>query len=136
MRAMALGGVLLSVTAFMPIQASAREPTTVTDDCYHVDVRPRSIMFACADGGYYVTHLDWLRWRGRRADGVGLFHRNDCIPNCAGGTFHNRRGTISLRHRLWCPDVGRYVYRRALITYRRPLAGRTRTRFRLFCPLG
>lgn len=133
---MRIVAVVVVLAVLVPAPAGAREPTTVADDCYHVDVRPRSILFACADGGYYVTHLDWRRWRARRADGLGLFHQNDCTPNCAGGTFHNRRGTISLRHRLWCPDVGRYVYRRAVITYRRPLLGRAHTRFRLFCPLG
>jgi hypothetical protein len=106
----------------------------LTNDCVHVRVRPRRIMFACADGNYFVKRLEWSRWRMWRAVGRGVFYLNDCDPNCAEGTFHHRWGKITLRRRLWCPDVGKYVFRRARVVYDRPLLGQTTDRIRLFCP--
>jgi hypothetical protein len=126
----------MALAALTPAPAGAVGRTYVTDDCFHVRVRPRSIMFACADGGYYVDHLRWSRWRVQRAAGNGLFHQNDCVPNCAGGSFHHREGTITLMGRLRCPDIDRFVFARAVVVYDRPLLGRKTTRFRLFCPLG
>jgi hypothetical protein len=134
MRSVALVGVVVTLIGLAPAPSSAASRTYVTNDCRHIRVRPRSIMFACADAGFYVTRLDWQRWLVHRAAGDGVFHRNDCLPDCADGTFRTRHGTIRLRHRLWCPDVGSYVFRRATIVYRHPLLGRSRTAFRLSCP--
>ena len=92
-------------------------------------------MFACADGGYFVTSLEWTGWHRFRATGRGLFHQNDCRPSCAEGTFHSRRGRITMSRRQWCAGVHRYVFRRARVVYVRPLLGRVRTNFRLSCPL-
>jgi hypothetical protein len=135
MRKSVLATVVVSAVALGPVQVRAGEPTFTVFDCRHVGIRPDRIMFACADGGYYVTHLAWMGWHRFRATGRGLFHQNDCRPSCAGGTFHSRLGRITLRRRLWCPEVHRYVYRRAAVVYVRSLLGRIRTSFRLFCPL-
>jgi hypothetical protein len=98
-------------------------------------MEPEHIMFACGDGNFYVNHLHWNSWQRLRATARGVFHFNDCTPDCADGTFHTRRGTLVLRYRLWCPKVGRYVFRRAKVTYDRPWRGMRRESFRLFCPL-
>jgi hypothetical protein len=130
-----LAGVVAVAIALAPFQAQAGERTFAVSDCRHVEIRPGRIMFACADGGYYVTSLEWQRWQLFRAAGQGLFHQNDCLPSCVEGTFHARRGRITLRRRMWCPDANRYVFRHATVVYDRPLLGQEGTSFRLFCPL-
>lgn len=123
--AFAIGGMA-------PVQAGDR--TFVTHDCVSVRVQPTGIMFACADGGFFVKRLDWRKWRTFRAVGHGVFHENDCDPSCADGTFRTRKGRIVLVRRQWCDNVGKYVFRRARITYVRPLLGKERQSVRLSCP--
>ena len=61
-----------------PNTAVARPRTYVTSDCAHARIRPDSIMFTCADGGYFVRQLEWSTWRVRTAIARGVYHRNDC----------------------------------------------------------
>jgi hypothetical protein len=51
-------------------------------------IRPRTIVFACADHNFYVDRLHWLSWTARSASGIGVGHQNDCTPYCAAGHFH------------------------------------------------
>ena len=116
--------------------ASARNHrTAITDDCLNVAVRPSSIVFACADGGFLVRHLDWTAWLQNHATARGVFHQNDCHPSCAEGHLHTRGGELRVHGRRWCPDIERYVFRRALIRFDAPLLGRQGMRFGLSCPL-
>jgi hypothetical protein len=108
--------------------------TAVTYNCHRVEVRPRWIVFACTDGGFFVRHLVWSRWHPFRAVAMGEFYKNDCDPSCAGGEFHTREGILRLRGRMWCDAVNRYVFERAVVRFERPLLGREGLRFRLFCP--
>jgi hypothetical protein len=117
-----------------PEEAIARPRTYVTHNCQGVKTRPRSILFACADGGYYVKRLRWRSWRTWRAVGRGAFHFNDCDLTCVDGTFHKRKGRLILRRRLWCPSISKYVFKRAEIRYRRPWQGDRRYSWRLSCP--
>lgn len=127
---------LLSIGVMLvPTLAVARRPTHVTHNCTKAKIKPRRILFACADGGYYVTRLAWKAWYRRRAVARGVFHLNDCDPSCAEGTFHKRRGRLVLRRRLWCPEIDKFVFKRARVRYKRTLNGRKRESFRLFCPL-
>lgn len=57
-------------------------------------VRPASIVIACADGNFYVDHLRWTTWGPRSAVGKGIAQRNDCTPNCAAGHFHSSAMTV------------------------------------------
>jgi len=57
--------------------------------CAHKpQVRPASIVIACADANFYVDHLHWKSWGPKAAVALGQGHRNDCKPNCAAGHFH------------------------------------------------
>jgi hypothetical protein len=51
-------------------------------------IRPHSIVFACADGNFYVNSLRWSSWTTDSATAVGIGHQNDCTPYCAAGHFH------------------------------------------------
>lgn len=129
--------ITLAVAWALPLlpAAGASRRTAVTHDCLHVAVKPRRIIFACGDGNYWANQLRWRRWRLHRAVGAGVFHQNDCKPSCAEGSFHSAEGTLVLEDRLWCPDVHRYVFRRAHVRYDGALLGKRRTSFRLYCPL-
>jgi hypothetical protein len=118
-----------------PPVAEARRPTYVSHDCKQVKIKPRSILFACADGGYFVKRLRWRSWWRSQAVGRGVFHFNDCEPSCAEGTFHKRRGRLILHRRRWCKNVEKFVFKRAKIRYRRPWRGTRRYSWRLGCPL-
>ena len=129
--------VVAAVTAAMPTaEAAPGGRTFVSHDCRHATIAPRQIMFACGDGGFYLTQGDWTTWHRYRAVGTALFHLNDCTPSCAGGTFHTMRGSIVLDRRERCPDARRHhhVFTRAVITFAEPLLGRDRERAKLFCP--
>jgi hypothetical protein len=115
--------------------AAAAPRTYVSHNCTGVKIRPASIMFACADGGFFMTEGDWSTWHRWRATGHGLFHQNDCDPSCAGGTFHTARGRIVLFHRMFCSGIDTYVFGRVRIRFHGTLLGREIVRDRLFCPL-
>lgn len=77
-----------------------------------------------------------LRRRVRTAVGTGVFHVNDCDPFCAEGTFHHRKGRLTLRDRVWCSDVGEHFFKKARVRYCRPLLGEDTVRWPLVgCPL-
>jgi hypothetical protein len=117
------------------VQAVGSDKTYVSHNCTGMKIKPRRILFACGDGNFYVTKLNWGSWHKRRAVGYGKFHQNDCDPSCAEGEFHTRKGRLVLRGRMYCPDKDKYSYARAKIRYRKRLLGKKRESFKLFCPL-
>ena len=48
------------------------------------------------DGSGYVKNLTWSGWGNAQAVGVGVLEVDDCIPNCAQGTFTGHPATITL----------------------------------------
>ena len=124
----------LVAVLLVPTAAGGGHPTFVSHNCTGVKVEPKKIMFACADGGFYVNHLEWKFWHRDRARATGIYHMNDCNPSCAGGTFHKRTGHIVLRDPERCPEIDKKVFTRATIVYDRPWRGETRERRQLFCP--
>lgn len=130
--------VVLTIVALLPFLAVAGSAASArrsyAPSCKRPRIRPTNVVFACADHGYYATHLSWSIWHLQHATGEGLFHQNDCDPNCAGGTFQNSRGRIVLRRRTWCGGFNRFVFTRVTVVYRRPLLGRRRTSFKMPLP--
>ena len=61
------------------------------------EVKPRTIVLACADHGLGVMHLHWARWTCHRAAGRGIFWENLCKPNCAEGHIEKMRARVTLR---------------------------------------
>ena len=125
---------VLVAALLAPTASSGGHPTFVSHNCTGVKVMPGQSMFACADGGFYVKHLEWSKWHRDRARARGTYHMNDCKPSCAGGTFHTRPGTLILRRPEMCPDIDKKVFTRATVIYDKPWRGETRERLKLFCP--
>jgi hypothetical protein len=80
-------------------------PLRALPDCLgHAQVRPKQVVFACADGNFYVDRLDWVGWGGARAVGLGTVHLNDCEPYCAAGHFHTYSAVLIASGSQRCPD--------------------------------
>jgi hypothetical protein len=127
--------VVAAASATPLVVASAMLPTSVTYNCTDVKVRPRSIVFTCADGNFYVKRATWRGWHRYRAVGRGVVHRNDCNPSCAGGAFHTAHARLVLHDPIRCTGVRESVFGRVRITYDGQLLGRHRDRWRLGCPI-
>jgi hypothetical protein len=128
--------LLLSLGTAAPTEASGSR--TYVAKCTHVAYKPHSILFACGDGGFYVRRLNWRHWSSGWAVASGVFHANDCKPDCAGGTFHRRRGILLLTRRLSCPSTGKVVFRHVTIRYNVPQKGSFHwghPDFEEFCPM-
>jgi hypothetical protein len=68
---------------------AAAAPQYVVINCMNkAQVRPGTIVLACADDGMGLTHLHWTSWTPELASAYGTEWQNDCKPNCAEGHFH------------------------------------------------
>jgi hypothetical protein len=85
------------------VVALAVAAAVVWTGCSHKpEVRPASIVVACADANFYVNHIHWKSWGSASAVGTGTAHRNDCTPNCAAGHFHSSTVTVRLSKVVTC----------------------------------
>jgi hypothetical protein len=93
-------------------------------DCYSPPEfrrRPRSAIVDCfPDDDYGRFQLKRMRWRGWNrevARGRGLAWVNDCIPDCAEGTFRYYPVRVWLSQPRYCFEYERYVYSRLRYSY-------------------
>jgi hypothetical protein len=79
--------------------------------------KPRSIIVACGDGNLQLLRLRWSRWSTTAATGAGIYHWNDCIPQCYRGHFHSRDGAhIALYRVNRCRSKGFLQFTRMRVT--------------------
>jgi hypothetical protein len=135
MRKLVMVGVCMLLLVGTTSGATAGGSTSVSGDCLHTSIRPSSIILACADANWYVKRLRWRSWDVDRAAGSGVFHFNDCVPNCSAGTFHIRHGRIALTGRRWCRQAHVWVFTRAAIVYDRAWQGHVHLTAWLACPI-
>src|SRR4051794_27765278 len=120
--------VACSLAAFCgAATAHAAMPKLLVDVGNYFKYRPHLIEMCgttgCPFDGYtarraYQHRIHWLKWTRHMAVARVTQWRDDCVPNCAAGTFRLvRRGTITASH----PNAYGHFTRMAL-TYRR--AGR------------
>ena len=48
------------------------------------------------DGTGSVSNITWSTWSSAGATGTGTINLNDCVPNCASGTFTGYPATVTL----------------------------------------
>ena len=108
--ALVLAGVaLLGTTAFAAAASAATSgrsaetagqqstaPPVVVNCQRKTQVRPGSIILACADGNAYVGGLSWSAWGSSSALASGSYSFNDCTPNCLSGHGHTFSGLVVL----------------------------------------
>src|SRR5262249_30495118 len=49
-----------------------------------------------ADGSMYLADLTWSGWGNAKAHGKGMLEVDNCIPNCAGGSYTGYPATVTL----------------------------------------
>jgi hypothetical protein len=47
------------------------------------EVRPKTLIIACADAGIVAEGLTWSVWGASGASATGIITWNTCVPNCA-----------------------------------------------------
>lgn len=91
-----LAGAVLAAGMLSPAASAATRPTLA--DCVgKPQVKPKTIMLACADGGNVVHKLKWTSWGTRTARATGVQSVNTCDPNCAAGHYETHRVKVTLR---------------------------------------
>jgi hypothetical protein len=134
-RVMFVGLLLAGAISLSALAAS--DARRVVGDCTKSQVRPGSIVLACADFNLALTSLHWSSFGGASAFASGLYHVNDCTPNCAAGKFHSYPIKLVVSAAAVCPD--KYDdYRRARVTFtgaRPPGQKSARAVLTLLCPL-
>lgn len=109
----------------------------VVGNCEKSQVKPKSIILACADVNDYVDKISWKTFGGATAQGSGDFVQNNCKPDCAAGHFLTYAVTFALTEAKPCFD--RYDdYRLISMTFvaSRPPQTPSHTQEQLFCPVG
>jgi hypothetical protein len=128
-----VGILLLGATAALAASGANR----VVGNCRSSQVKPKSIILACADVNTYVNKIVWKSFGGASATARGALVENDCTPNCAAGHFHSYPVTFTLTHAEACFDR-HDDYRLISITFiaARPPRTPAHTKEQLFCPVG
>ncbi|HEY3725932.1 MAG TPA: hypothetical protein VGL51_02085 [Solirubrobacteraceae bacterium] len=126
MRAVVLGAVLvLCLGASAAAQTRPKLPLLPTDVStrHNLQVRPFVIGYT-GDGSGFLGGFDgqgvrlhfgrmrWTQWNRTQATGHGAVWLDDCMPDCAGGTFHPYRVTV------YATQVQANVFRRLTLRYR------------------
>jgi hypothetical protein len=97
--ALLAGGLVLTSPAnAAAVPAAAHTTKFVVLDCSgKPEVKPGTIVLACADYGLGVARLHWTGWTSHGAVGRGTFWEKLCIPNCADGHIEHMAARITLR---------------------------------------
>jgi hypothetical protein len=82
------------------VKPASSVPVMVTCTGKHV-VRPVSYVQACGDGNSWLGHMKWQSWQSATAHGSGIQAVNDCVPDCAQGTFYY----FPVQVKLWRPEA-------------------------------
>jgi hypothetical protein len=86
-------GLSLMGASSQPAQSQPAQPataSTVVVSCLgKPQVKPGTIVLACADYNSLVNKITWTAWTSDFASGSGTLVQNDCVPDCAQGHFHS-----------------------------------------------
>jgi hypothetical protein len=130
--ALALAGAIA-----IPALASSNA-RRVVGDCTKSQVRPATIVVACADANLALTNLRWVSFGAATAHASGSYRVNDCTPYCAAGRFHSYPVEVVLWQARLCQDK-HDDYREATVTFtgsRPPGVSSAHPKLSLGCPLG
>lgn len=131
-----LSVAILAGASALPALAAGNAPRVV-GNCTKSQVRPPSIVIACADDNLSLTHLRWTSFGAATAHGSGDYYANNCTPSCVAGKFHSYPVNVALSHALPCKD-GFDDYQLASLTFtgKRPSGQKSaRAKVALSCAL-
>lgn len=87
----------------------AVSPPRALPDCLgKPQVRPGTVVLACADANFGVRKLHWSGWGRPTARATGVAYANDCNPNCAAGHFRDYRAVLVASGRQVCHGLPAY----------------------------
>jgi hypothetical protein len=109
-----LVAVLAAGLAVVTGASAATGPGALPNCVGKLQVKPRTVVFTCADAGFSAQKLTWIGWGGRRAVALGTASVNDCSPTCVAGHFHSYRIVLVAGGSQHCPG-GVTAYR--TVTY-------------------
>lgn len=124
-RAMYTAVVALTIGVVFAGTASARsihqqrgfQLVAVIANCSTPQLLPSSIITSCADRNSYLDAIHWTYFGVGDAHGTGIFHINDCTPDCVNGRWHAYPGAaITLSSITRIPGVGP-LYATLLLSY-------------------
>ena len=78
-------------------------------------VKPRELIFTCADEGDMLYDIIWTDWDFDHAMGAGIEAINDCVPSCAEGQTHTFTATVALANPQPLPDGSGFQYMQAIV---------------------
>jgi hypothetical protein len=84
------------------------------------EVRPASLVLACADGSDRMLDMHWANWVPGSATGTGVQSVNDCTPDCAVGHFRNYPVDIKLTGSDKAGPNEPFAYTKITLTYTGP----------------
>jgi hypothetical protein len=61
------------------------------------EVKPGTIVLACADDGLGLEHLHWTKWTSHGAVGRGTFWEHLCVPDCVDGRIVHMPARVILQ---------------------------------------
>lgn len=113
----ALAAMTASIASAAPDPNTAPAPgTSVVNDPLGVpQVRPDTLVLAAADANDQVTGIGWLLWEEDSAVGFGQQRTNNCLPDCASGTFQERPVVVVLDHAIPLADRPSKVFTQVTI---------------------
>jgi hypothetical protein len=108
----------------------------IVGDCTKSQVRPSTVVLACADGNAYVNHIKWKGFGGASSSGSGSYTLNTCKPYCAAGKFVSYPVDFTATQAKPCPDH-QDDYRQLSVTFlaARPQGFGRHHSTTLFCPI-
>ena len=128
---------MVGVVVLAPSSGAAKRKTYAPKDCVKPLVEPPRIVLACGDGGLFVSHLHWTKWRHRHARGKGRLYAKSCVPSCAEGHFEKYPVRIRLRKvkRGICGGQRLPLFRKAILNFPhdKPSHARRIHKTRMFC---
>jgi len=128
--------VILLVGAIAVTSLAASNGRRVVGDCTKSQVRPGTIVLACADFNTELTKLRWSTFGEASAHATGQYYVNDCTPDCAAGKFHSFPIDLVTSAARVCSDkFDDYQHAAVTFTGRRPAGQKTAVlQLSLSCP--
>lgn len=70
--------------------ATTKSAAAIVDCGSKPQVRPTTLVIACADANRYISNIGWSNWGKATSAGHGFLYWNDCAPTCVAGHFRHR----------------------------------------------
>jgi len=112
----ALLAAAVGALTFAAVASASLAPSAIPDCLGKPQVRPATMIFACADANFGIKKLHWIGWGESTAAAVGVAYANDCTPTCAAGHFHNYQAVIVANGMLRCAN-GTVTYGRVTVAF-------------------